>query len=257
MSDLPVNLLPSETSPDWLNKGDNAWQLTAATLVGLQSVPGLVILYGSIVKRKWGVNSAFMAFYAFASVLVCWVGWGYQLSFGDKLLPFWGKPNVALDQKYLLAQGFVGTFPAATLIFFQFVFAGITPVLLAGALVGRMNFKAWMAFVPLWHTFSYTVGAFSLWTPKGFLFESGVIDFAGGYVIHLSSGISGLTAAYWVKKKNFQICRKYIVVYMLIVFFFFVYMLIEIYDGDLAWNVHRWDQEQPRTGKGSHQTTFS
>lgn len=200
MSDLPVNLLPSETSPDWLNKGDNAWQLTAATLVGLQSVPGLVILYGSIVKRKWGVNSAFMAFYAFASVLVCWVGWGYQLSFGDKLLPFWGKPNVALDQKYLLAQGFVGTFPAATLIFFQFVFAGITPTLLAGALFGRMNFKAWMAFVPLWHTFSYTVGAFSLWTPKGFLFESGVIDFAGGYVIHLSSGISGLTAAYWVKK---------------------------------------------------------
>lgn len=195
---LPLNLIPDEASPEWMNKGDNAWQLTAATLVGLQSMPGLVILYGSIVKKKWAVNSAFMAFYAFAMVLVCWVGWGYQMSFGEKLAPFIGKPNVALDQGYLLKQAFLGYFPNATMIYFQFVFAAITLILIAGALLGRMNFRAWMLFVPLWLTFSYTVGAFSLWCPDGWLAKLGTIDYSGGYVIHLSSGVAGFTAAYWV-----------------------------------------------------------
>ncbi|XP_058106723.1 ammonium transporter 2 member 5-like [Magnolia sinica] len=195
---LPSNLAPGEASPEWMNKGDNAWQLTAATLVGLQSVPGLVILYGSIVKKKWAVNSAFMALYAFAAVLVCWVGWGYQMSFGERLLFFWGRPGVALDQGFLLDKAFSGLFPTATMVFFQFVFAAITLILIAGALLGRMNFNAWMLFVPLWLTFSYTIGAFSLWCPNGFLFRAGVIDYSGGYVIHLSSGVSGFTAAFWV-----------------------------------------------------------
>ncbi|XP_058086436.1 ammonium transporter 2 member 5-like [Magnolia sinica] len=195
---LPKNLAPNEASPEWMNKADNAWQLTAATMVGLQSVPGLVILYGSIVKKKWAVNSAFMALYAFAAVLVCWVGWGYRMSFGEELVFFWGKPGVALDQKYLLSPAFAGMFPNATMIFFQFVFAGITLILIAGALLGRMNFHAWILFVPLWLTFSYTIGAYSVWSPTGWLFKAGVIDYCGGYVIHLSSGVAGFTAAFWV-----------------------------------------------------------
>ncbi|XP_077252371.1 ammonium transporter 2 member 5-like [Tasmannia lanceolata] len=195
---LPSNLAPTEASPYWFNKADNAWQLTAATLVGLQSVPGLMILYGGAVKKKWAVNSAFMAFYAFACVLVCWVGWGFRLSFGTRMVPFWGKPMFALDQEYLLEMGFAGKFPQATMAFFQFVFAAITLILIAGAVLGRMNFYAWMLFVPLWLTFSYTVGAFSIWSPKGFLAQAGIIDYSGGYVIHLSSGVAGFTAAYWV-----------------------------------------------------------
>ncbi|KAF5937422.1 hypothetical protein HYC85_024928 [Camellia sinensis] len=82
--ELPPNLKTDDASPYWMNKGDNAWQLTAATLVGLQSVPGLVILYGSIVKKKWAVNSAFMAFYAFAA--------------GPRLLGRVGVPNVVRTQ---------------------------------------------------------------------------------------------------------------------------------------------------------------
>ncbi|XXG76736.1 hypothetical protein AAC387_Pa08g1029 [Persea americana] len=195
---FPSNLTPTEASPYWMNKADNAWQLVAATMVGMQSVPGLVILYGSIVKKKWAVNSAFMALYAFAAVLVCWVAWGYRMSFGDKLLPFWGKPAVALDQEFLLGQAFAGLFPTATMVFFQFVFAAITLILIAGALLGRMNFHAWMLFVPLWLTFSYTIGAYSVWSPNGFLAKKGVIDYSGGFVIHLSSGVAGFTAAYWV-----------------------------------------------------------
>ncbi|XP_007022604.2 PREDICTED: ammonium transporter 3 member 1 [Theobroma cacao] len=195
---LPANLAPDEASPEWMNKGDNAWQLTAATLVGLQSIPGLLILYGGSVKKKWAVNSAFMVLYAFACVLVCWVLWGYRLSFGDKMIPFLGKPNGALDGEYLIQPAFLGSFPNATMVFFQGVFAAITLVLIAGALLGRMNFYAWMLFVPLWLTFSYTISAFSIWYPDGFLAKMGLIDYSGGYVIHLSSGVAGFTAAYWV-----------------------------------------------------------
>ncbi|XP_074356224.1 ammonium transporter 2 member 5-like [Apium graveolens] len=199
MNQLPSNQAPSAASPEWMNKGDNAWQLTAATLVGIQSVPGLVILYGSIVKKKWAVNSAFMALYAFAAVLICWVGWGYQLSFGNhQMFPFLGKPNVALDAKYLMEKAFSGMIPNATMVFFQFVFAAITLVLIAGALLGRMNFISWMIFVPLWMTFSYTIGAYSIWSLNGWLSTRGIIDYSGGYVIHLSSGVAGFTAAFWV-----------------------------------------------------------
>jgi Amt family ammonium transporter len=67
-------------------------------------MPGLVILYGSIVKKKWAVNSAFMALYAFAAVIICWVTWAYKMSFGEKLLPFWGKAGPALGQKFLINQ---------------------------------------------------------------------------------------------------------------------------------------------------------
>ncbi|XP_047957234.1 ammonium transporter 2 member 5-like [Salvia hispanica] len=196
---LPSNLVPDDANPPWMNKGDNAWQLTAATMVGLQSIPGLVILYGSIVKKKWAVNSAFMALYAFAAVLVCWVGWGYQMSFGNKFAPFLNKIDDALDRHVLLKQSFGGyKFPTATMLYFQFVFAAITLILIAGALLGRMSFYAWMAFVPLWLTFSYTIGAASIWSPNGWLNKKGIIDYSGGYVIHLSSGVAGFTAAYWV-----------------------------------------------------------
>ncbi|WCJ43883.1 ammonium transporter 2 [Euphorbia peplus] len=196
--ELPSNLIPDEANPEWMNKGDNAWQLTAATLVGLQSIPGLVILYGSMMKRKWAINSAFMAFYAFAMVIVCWVGWGYNMAFGDKLVAFVGKPGSALDEKTLLGRAFLGYFPTATMVYYQGVFACITLILIAGCVIGRMNFRAWVLFVPLWLTFSYTVSAFSIWNPQGWLARLGIIDFAGGYVIHLSAGVAGYTAAFWV-----------------------------------------------------------
>ncbi|MCJ1305650.1 Ammonium transporter [Hypocenomyce scalaris] len=195
--------MSSYATPAWLDTGDNAWQLTAASLVGLQSVPGLVVLYAGMVKKKWAVNSAFMAFYAFASVLICWVTWAYKMGFGVKMLPFCGIPGPALaidyqlDQAWLPTSGVTANFPMATMVYFQFVFAAITLVILAGAFLGRMNFLAWMIFVPLWLTFSYTIGAFSLWG-GGFLAVYGVIDYSGGYVIHLSSGTAGFVGAWWI-----------------------------------------------------------
>jgi Amt family ammonium transporter len=190
-------------SPKWLDSGDNAWQLAAATFVGLQSIPGLVVLYGGIVKKKWAINSAFMAMYAFAAVLLVWVLFAYNMAFGPQLFPFLGMPLPAIGSLFETGQASIPAaasgmpalaFPMATMTFFQFVFAAITVIILAGSLIGRMNFKAWVLFVPLWMTFVYTVGAFSLWG-GGWLASMGAVDFSGGYVIHLAAGTSGFVAA--------------------------------------------------------------
>ncbi len=187
-------------SVSWLNTGDNAWQLTAATVVGLQSVPGLVVMYAGIVKKKWAINSAFMAFYAFAAVLIAWLLWAYNMGFGAQLFPFVGIPHPIasmadeLNQAVIPAAKASANFPMSTMVYFQFVFAAITLIIMAGAFIGRMNFTAWMIFVPLWLTFSYTIGAFSLWG-GGFLAQMGVIDYSGGYVIHLAAGVAGFVGA--------------------------------------------------------------
>ncbi len=190
-------------SPKWLDTGDNAWQLAAATFVGLQSIPGLVVLYGGVVKKKWAINSAFMAVYAFASVLVVWVLFDYNMAFGPQWFPFLGKPMLALSAAFSTGQATIPAaasgmpalaFPMATLVFFQFVFAAITVIILAGSVLGRMSFTAWVLFCPIWMTLVYTVGAFSLWG-GGWLAGMGVADFSGGYVIHLAAGTSGFVAA--------------------------------------------------------------
>jgi ammonium transporter, Amt family len=190
-------------SPTWLNEGDNAWQMAAATFVGLQSIPGLTVLYGGIVKKKWAINSAFMSMYAFASVLVVWVLFDYNMAFGPQWFPFLGKPGLAVSAAFTLGQATVPAaaagmpglaFPMATLMYFQFVFAAITVIILGGSVLGRMNFTAWMIFCPVWMTLVYTVGAFSLWG-GGWLATLGAADFSGGYVIHLAAGTSGFVAA--------------------------------------------------------------
>src|ERR1700719_1250791 len=201
-------------SPKWLDTGNNAWQLAAATFVGLQSIPGLAVLYGGYVKHKWAINSAFMAIYAFASVLVVWVLFDYNMAFGEQWFPFLGKPGLATSASFTTGQAVIPaaasgmpelTFPMAALVFFQFVFAAITVIILGGSVLGRMNFAAWAIFCPVWMTLVYTVGAFSLWG-GGWLSVMGVQDFSGGYVIHLAAGSSGFVAA-WVVGPRLQADR--------------------------------------------------
>src|SRR3984885_8407613 len=193
-------------SPKWLDSGNNAWQLAAATFVGLQSIPGLMVLYGGVVKKKWAINSAFMTLYAFASVLVVWILFDYNMAFGPQWYVFLGKPLPALSAAFTTGQATVPaaasgmpplTVPMATLGFFQFVFGAITVIILGGSVLGRMSFKAWVIFCPVWMTLVYTVGAFSLWG-GGWLATLGVADFSGGYVLHLAAGTSGFVAAWMV-----------------------------------------------------------
>ena len=171
------------------------------------SLPGLAILYGGLVKKKWALNSAVMCFYAFSIVLVVWMLWGYNIAFGESatglLTNFIGIPHPALGAEAMLGQANIPLaagglprlhFAGAAMIYFQFAFAAITPLLIAGSVLGRMNFKAWMIFVPLWSTVVYSVGAFWIWG-GGWLAQLGAVDYSGGYVIHLAAGVSGFVAA--------------------------------------------------------------
>lgn len=197
-------------SPPYVSPGNNSWQLTTATLVGLQTVPGIAILYGGLVKKTWAVHSAFMVCYAFAAVLICWVLLGFGMSFGSplKLGPGILSATVGVPHPVLSPLAFQSRasiplltglipklqFPESSLIYFQFAFAAISPAILAGAVLGRMSLKAWMVFVPVWSVLVYSVNAFMLWG-GGWLFQLGAADFSGGYVIHVGAGISGFVAA--------------------------------------------------------------
>src|SRR4051795_3128358 len=196
---------------DWLNEGANSWQMTAATLVGLMSIPGLVVLYGGVMQKRWSVNSMMMAFVAFAIVLVLWVLVGFKMGFGEPIHlfgqksgffgNFLGQPGSILNSGDLLKQAHIPElpdeeflFPQSTLAYFQIVFAGITPILMLGSVLGRFNFKAWIPFVALWTLLIYTVNAFLIWG-GGFFAQQGAVDCSGGYVIHLAAGVSGFVAA--------------------------------------------------------------
>ncbi|MCL4544623.1 MAG: ammonium transporter [Chloroflexi bacterium] len=199
---------PYIADPKWLQPGDTAWQLVAATLVGLMSIPGLAVLYGGIVQRRWAVNSALMAFYAFAMVLMTWSLWSFNMGFGTPmplgpLQNVVGIPGPVLSQLSEQAQANIPLlkglmpefrFPQSALVYFQFVFAAITPLLFLGSVVGRMNFRAWMLLIPLWNTLVYAVDAFGLWG-GGWLAQLGAVDYSGGYVIHLSAGVTGFVLA--------------------------------------------------------------
>jgi Amt family ammonium transporter len=162
-----------------------------------------------------------MVFYAFSMVLMVWVLWAYNMSFGKPwgIMPgtggnaFIGHPCPTtsaynMEREAVIPSAAAGMpalgFPQSTMVYFQFVFAAITPIILAGSVLGRMSFKAWMIFVPLWTTFIYSVGAYSLWgggwlANLGGVFHfsdaAGVVDYSGGYVIHLAAASSGFTAA--------------------------------------------------------------
>ncbi len=188
----------------WLNAGDNSWQMTAATLVGLMSIPALAVLYGGLVQKKWAMNTMMMVFSAFGLTLITWLLWAFKMGFGTPLISsFVGDPRTVLGQAAEQGQASIPLlnglmpkfhFPESSLVYFQFVFAAITPILFIGSVLGRISFKVWLVFVPLWITFAYAVNAFLLWG-GGYWAQKGALDFSGGYVIHLAAGVSGFTAA--------------------------------------------------------------
>jgi len=212
--------------PSWLNSGDNTWQIVAATFVGLMSLPALAVLYASIVQKKWAVNVLAMMFAGFSLVLIAWVLWSYKMGFGSTSLGggvhngvqtqlsgvgwvkhffenFVGKPgqitNATNEQSQAVSAANTVIpfhFPTVSLAYFQFVFAAITPLLFMGSVLGRIKFSAWCLLVPLWSTFVYGVDAFMLWG-GGYFAQEGALDFSGGFVIHMSAGVSGFVAA-WV-----------------------------------------------------------
>ena len=198
---------PPVSVPTWLDTGSNAWMLTAATLVGIMSIPALALYYAGLSKKKYVVNTSLMVFYSFAIVLIIWILGGYGLAFSHPALinvdgygilgnpsPVW-LGHVEASQTIYGPSGTLLNIPLSTFIFFQFTFAAITPGLIAGAVLERMNFKAWMVFVPLWSLLVYSPVAYWLFA-GGWLNQLGAVDFSGGYVIHINAGFAALAAAY-------------------------------------------------------------
>jgi Amt family ammonium transporter len=203
------NSFPPAAVPNWLDTGSNAWMLTAATLVGLMSVPGLALYYGGLARKKFALNTALMTFYAFAAVLVVWILAGYNLGFGAASISFtyngihYGLLGTLASVAPGLTEGsqaLVGpaqlalNLPTSTVVWFQFVFAAITPILFIGAIIERMSFKAWLIIVPVWSLLVYSPLAYWMFA-GGWLNQMGAVDFSGGFVIHLDAGIAGLAAA--------------------------------------------------------------
>ena len=201
-----LNSFPAVAVPNWLDTGSNAWMMTAATFVGLQSIPGLSLYYGGLTRKKFSINTALMCFYGFSAVLVIWVLLGYNFGFGYPASISIGKFGIVGPLTSIApginegAQAVVGpgglalNIPLSTVVWFQFVFAAITPLLFVGAIIERTNFKAWIVFVPLWSLLVYSPMAYALFA-GGWLAQMGAVDFSGGYVIHLNAGIAALASA--------------------------------------------------------------
>lgn len=174
--------------------GDTAWILISAALVMLMT-PGLALFYGGMVRRKNVLGTIMHSFIAIAIISLQWILIGYSLSFGPDIngfvgsLAWFGLNGVGLEPSH-----YAPTVPHLAFMIYQGMFAVITPALISGAFAERMKFSAYVIFILLWSTFVYDPVAHWIWG-GGWLAKLGVIDFAGGLVVHVTSGISALAAA--------------------------------------------------------------
>lgn len=188
--------------------GDNAWMLISAALVLMMTGPGLALFYGGLVRHKNVLGTMLQSFAMMAVVTLIWAVCGYSLVFGE------GSPFIG-DLRYLFLNGvgaepnpdYAGTIPQQTFMVYQMMFAIITPALIAGAFAERVRFRAMVLFSVLWLFLVYIPAAHMVWGKGGFLnaFSGGVIpvfDFAGGTVVHITSGFSALVAALMLGKRR-------------------------------------------------------
>src|ERR1700675_1802837 len=188
--------------------GDNAWMLVSAALVLMMTGPGLALFYGGLVRRKNVLGTMMHSFALMAVVSVVWAIVGYSLAFGE------GNAFIG-DLRYLFLNGvgaapnadYAATIPQQTFMIYQLVFAVITPALISGAFAERMKFSAMLLFTVLWLLIVYFPLAHMVWGKGGFLnaFSGGKVpcfDFAGGTVVHISSGVSALVCALYLGKRK-------------------------------------------------------
>ncbi|MGP8072392.1 MAG: ammonium transporter [Thermoplasmata archaeon] len=186
-----------------IDTGDTAWVITATALVMLMT-PALGFFYGGLVRRKNLVSTIVQCLAIFSVVSLVWALWGYTLTFGPAVdgvignLSNLGLMNVgaAPDPRY---SAFI---PALLYFAFQLKFAAITPALIIGAFAGRVRFKALLIFIVLWTTLIYVPIAMWIWNPGGWLHMLGVVDFAGGLVVHTSAGVSAVAAAIVIGRRS-------------------------------------------------------
>ncbi len=194
--------LPAFAGQPHIDSGATAWMLTSTALV-LLMIPGLALFYGGLVRSKNVLGTMMHSFAAMGIMSVLWVALGYAMSFGHNVLGGWFGWNgnyfflKGIDTSVLQAD-----IPEYVFSMFQGKFAIITPALIAGAFAERVSFKGYVLFIALWGILVYNPLCHWVWAADGFLFKLGTIDFAGGTVVHISSGISGLVAALYLGSRR-------------------------------------------------------
>jgi Amt family ammonium transporter len=205
----PLALLAACLSaPAWadgptLDKGDTAWMLTSTALVLLMTIPGLALFYGGMVRKMNVLATIMQSFAVTCLVTVLWMIVGYSLAFTD------GNGFIGGLSRFFLAgmgttavNSLAPTIPESVYMCFQMTFAIITPALIAGSFADRMKFSALVWFMSLWLVLVYSPIAHMVWGPGGWLGGSGVLDYAGGTVVHINAGVAGLVCALVMGKRR-------------------------------------------------------
>ncbi len=194
-------ILPSLAhAEDQLNSGDTAWMLTSTALVLFMTIPGLSLFYAGMVRAKNGLSVMMQCFAITSVVTILWVVVGYSIAFGGEGA-YWG----GLSKMFLAGVGvdsLNGSIPETVFMTFQMTFAIITPALIVGAFAERMKFSAMILFMSIWLILVYAPIAHWVWGDGGWLANKGILDFAGGTVVHINAGIAGLVATLVIGKRK-------------------------------------------------------
>ena len=196
--------LPTTIVTEGINAGDTAWMLCATALVLLMT-PGLAFFYGGMVNSKNVISTMLQSFAAMGIISLLWVVVGFSLAFGTSFHGLVGDPRTFFLFKGVLdgkPWALMPTVPLMLFAFFQMKFAIITPALITGSFAERINFKSYILFIVLFSLLVYAPLAHWTWHPDGFLAKMGVLDFAGGTVVHMSAGWAALAAAIYLKPRH-------------------------------------------------------
>ncbi|TCH63851.1 ammonium transporter [Acinetobacter sp. ANC 4862] len=181
-----------------LDTGDTAWILVSTALVLLMTIPGLALFYGGMVRKKNVLGTMAHSFVAAAVVSITWVVIGYSLAFGEGNAFIGGLDKIMLSG--ITTSALTGTIPEILFVIFQMTFAIITVAIITGSIAERMKFSAFVAFITIWSVVVYAPITHWVWG-GGWLGNDGALDFAGGTVVHINSGVAGLVAAYMLGKR--------------------------------------------------------
>ena len=190
-------------APPKIDTGDTAWVLVSTALVLAMTAPGVALFYGGMVRSKNALTTILQSFIILCLISIQWVLWGYSLAFGPDVghiignLDWFGLNGVGTEPN----ADYAATIPHQAFMLFQMMFAVITPALITGAFAERIKFSAFILFTLLWATFIYDPLAHWVWGVGGWVRNLGALDFAGGTVVHISSGIAGLACALVIKKR--------------------------------------------------------
>ncbi len=196
--------LPGKIMADDISAADTAWMLTSTALV-LIMTPGLAFFYGGMVNKKNVLSTMLQSFISMAVISVVWVVIGFSLAFGDSFGGIIGNPRTFFFMKGVMDGApwkLAPTIPFILFAFYQLKFAIITPALITGAFAERIKFKSYLLFIVLFCLFIYCPLAHATWHPDGLLAKSGILDFAGGVVVHMSAGWAALASAIYLKRRN-------------------------------------------------------